>query len=227
MLPHRTSYATQHHHTRVHHGTHTMVPRSHHRDLLTCTCTASAEHTQQPQTQQPQIHLQRRLLLTLTAGLSMATPLLTSPPRASAYILDEDNASNVFTAAAPSVVGIIDLKVERNGEEVLEGVGSGLVWDKYGYATAWVLMRRQERCCIVQYAHRESVHNLPQAHCYQLPLHITTSQRHHWKTGCAQATLTNCCDCTSSIIPHHIPPTLNRAGYTCGADRQHGHQHPI
>lgn len=48
-------------------------------------------------------------------------------------MLDEDNAELVFRAAAPSVVGIIDLRKERGGEEVLEGVGSGLTWDKYGH----------------------------------------------------------------------------------------------
>lgn len=74
--------------------------------------------------------ISRRHLLALSAGLYTIPVLL--PPQSAAYLLDEDNAAQVFNAAAPSVVGIIDLRVERSGEQVLEGVGSGLIWDKYG-----------------------------------------------------------------------------------------------
>lgn len=120
--------------------------------------TASAPHT-----------ASRRHLLTLSVGLC-TLPLL-PPPHSGAYLLDEDNAAQVFNATVPSVVGIIDLRVERGGEEVLEGVGSGLIWDKYG--------------CVVSCGIIDCVtHTVDYQACrHQLPLHFATGQGHHWHAG--------------------------------------------
>lgn len=54
------------------------------------------------------------------------------PAPSGAYILEEDNSLRVFSVAAPSVVGILDSEL-KNGEEVPEGVGSGVVWTKKGH----------------------------------------------------------------------------------------------
>lgn len=69
--------------------------------------------------------------VTAVVGLSGGVQAA-SPGRASAYIVDEENALRVFRMASPSVVGIVDSKRERNGDETPEGVGSGVVWTCVG-----------------------------------------------------------------------------------------------
>lgn len=68
---------------------------------------------------------------TLAAALA---PLISadSSQRASAAIIDETAAMEVFAVVAPSVVTIQDITTVQ-GRDVEEGVGSGFVWDKYGH----------------------------------------------------------------------------------------------
>ncbi|CAL8462843.1 g2377 [Coccomyxa elongata] len=72
--------------------------------------------------------LDRRVCLRLLAGLAFATG---SARQAHAAIVDEDVASRVFDLASYSVVSISDFKV-KDGVEVEEGTGSGIVWDRVG-----------------------------------------------------------------------------------------------
>lgn len=52
---------------------------------------------------------------------------------AQAYLVDETAAQSVFALAARSVVSINDYKVQGGGE-LLEGIGTGFVWDQYGHS---------------------------------------------------------------------------------------------
>ena len=54
------------------------------------------------------------------------------PMDAEATFVDERLAQDVFTASTQSVVSLSDYQVS-GGDEKLEGVGSGFVWDKYGH----------------------------------------------------------------------------------------------
>jgi hypothetical protein len=70
------------------------------------------------------------------AAVSMATqmappwPVLLQP--AAASIVDEAEAQSVYALAARSVVSINDVR-NSGGAELLEGVATGIVWDKYGH----------------------------------------------------------------------------------------------
>jgi hypothetical protein len=46
--------------------------------------------------------------------------------------VDETAAQSVFALAARSVVSINDYN-NRGGAELLEGIGTGFVWDQYGH----------------------------------------------------------------------------------------------
>jgi len=70
-----------------------------------------------------------RLGLVGAAGASLAS----SPAGADAVVVDEEMAVNVFQEARSSAVFIGDYKAQGDGSEVLEGVGSGVVWDKLGH----------------------------------------------------------------------------------------------
>jgi S1-C subfamily serine protease len=54
------------------------------------------------------------------------------PEEASAAIVDEEAAVEVFRLVAPSVVTIEDLMTVQ-GVDVEEGIGSGFVWDSFGH----------------------------------------------------------------------------------------------
>ena len=69
-------------------------------------------------------------------ALLMATFLVPSltlaAPKCQAAYIDEAVATEVFTTAQGSVVSLADFAVV-GGEEKVEGVGSGVVWDQLGH----------------------------------------------------------------------------------------------
>jgi hypothetical protein len=79
--------------------------------------------------QQPPV-FQRRFALTAAAATVLSA--LAVPQPCQAYLVDETAAQNVFLLTSRSVVSINDFK-QQNGAEVFEGVGTGIVWDKYGH----------------------------------------------------------------------------------------------
>lgn len=82
----------------------------------------------------------RRLLLAMASSLLAAAPMLSSTlvQPAQAYLVDETAAQSVFALASRSVVSINDYSTQGDGE-LLEGVGTGFVWSRYGHG---------ECCCV-------------------------------------------------------------------------------
>jgi hypothetical protein len=75
----------------------------------------------------------RHVLLASTALLSgLTSQTLLLPQQAQAYLVDETAAQSVFALAARSVVSINDYN-NTGGAELLEGIGTGFVWDQYGH----------------------------------------------------------------------------------------------
>ena len=95
----------------------------------------------------------RRDVLWSTAAGSMATltgGFCTFPGPAVAALVDEDVSMRVFELASPSVVSIINYKVE-NGVRVAQGVGTGVVWDRYGHiATNYHVISKLDKTTIPQ-----------------------------------------------------------------------------
>ena len=74
----------------------------------------------------------------------------TFPRPAVAALVDEDVSMRVFELASPSVVSIINYKVE-NGVRVAQGVGTGVVWDQYGHiATNYHVISKLDKTTIPQ-----------------------------------------------------------------------------
>lgn len=141
---HPTSTAPQH-----------RIPQSRRPQSL-CSChldwSESAAQHQHPlgeqysstsQQQRPVTQIQspsRRSMLQQAAVTWLTLPSLVAqiagcvaPLPAHAYIVDEVVAQSVFAIASRSVVSINDYKVQ-GGAEIMEGVGTGIVWDKYGHS---------------------------------------------------------------------------------------------
>ena len=49
-----------------------------------------------------------------------------------AALVEEDVSTHVFEQASPSVVSIINYKIQ-GGIRVVEGVGTGVIWDQFGH----------------------------------------------------------------------------------------------
>lgn len=102
---------------------------------LSLLCKAAQQH--QPGTchhTKDAITPSRRALLASTAALlSFSSQALWGQQPAQAYLVDETAAQSVFALAARSVVSINDYKVQGGGE-LLEGIGTGFVWDQYGHS---------------------------------------------------------------------------------------------
>lgn len=63
---------------------------------------------------------------------SLCSQTAWGPRPAQAYLVDETAAQSVFALASRSVVSINDYSVQ-GGREVLEGIGTGFLWDQYGH----------------------------------------------------------------------------------------------
>jgi len=78
-------------------------------------------------------HSRRTLLLSGTAAVaSVSHQACWSCKPAQGYLVDEAAAQSVFALASRSVVSINDYK-NQGGAELLEGIGTGFVWDQYGH----------------------------------------------------------------------------------------------
>jgi hypothetical protein len=72
-------------------------------------------------------------LLGTAASLASGGMQLQHPPPAHAVlVIEDDTAMRVFDEASASVVSIINYKIE-GGIQVSEGVGTGVIWDKYNH----------------------------------------------------------------------------------------------
>jgi hypothetical protein len=86
----------------------------------------------------------RHVLLASTALLSaLSSQSLLLPQQAQAYLVDETAAQSVFALAARSVVSINDYN-NTGGAELLEGIGTGFVWDQYGHGEC---RTNRQICC--------------------------------------------------------------------------------
>lgn len=74
----------------------------------------------------------RSALLAGTSSLLLVGALCCNQPAAQAYLVDETAAQSVFALASRSVVSINDYR-NQAGAELLEGIGTGFVWDQYGH----------------------------------------------------------------------------------------------
>lgn len=78
-------------------------------------------------------HSRRTLLLSGTALVAAVTnQACWSCKPAQGYLVDEAAAQSVFALASRSVVSINDYR-NQGGAELLEGIGTGFVWDQYGH----------------------------------------------------------------------------------------------
>jgi len=73
----------------------------------------------------------RRALMAAAAGAALACGA--APPPARAMIVDEGVAEAVYAGAVASVASLVDFRVAPDGREDVEGVGSGVVWDRLGH----------------------------------------------------------------------------------------------
>eukprot|EP00878_Enallax_costatus_P012781 GHUV01013348.1.p1 GENE.GHUV01013348.1~~GHUV01013348.1.p1 ORF type:complete len:222 (+),score=21.37 GHUV01013348.1:78-743(+) len=143
QAPRGSNVPTQHH-----------IPQSRTRPHRSCICFAngnvpvvqhrprhreqySSTLREQPSPSHPHRPSRRSLLqqaavtcLPALLGPQIAECVVPSP--AQAYIVDEVVAQSVFAIASRSVVSVNDYKLQ-GGAEIFEGVGTGIVWDKYGH----------------------------------------------------------------------------------------------
>lgn len=89
-----------------------------------------ATHSNMQQARLPRSHLLKMGLL--GAALSPLAPI--SPHKATASpLLDENTTVAVFEQASRSAVFIGNYVPQKDGDQKLEGVGSGVIWDEAGY----------------------------------------------------------------------------------------------
>ncbi len=67
---------------------------------------------------------------------------------ARAALVEEDVSMRVFDQASPSVVSIINYKVE-GGVRVAQGIGTGIIWDSLGHvATNYHVISKVDKSTI-------------------------------------------------------------------------------
>lgn len=97
-------------------------------------CKAAQQHLADTCETVPSTPSRRSVLASTAALLScFSSQALWGQQPAQAYLVDETAAQSVFALAARSVVSINDYKVQGGGE-LLEGIGTGFVWDQYGHS---------------------------------------------------------------------------------------------